>query len=286
MALPLSSAQVSRFGHEGQQTGYTHTAPGPHEMQKHAMRATRLLPLSSRPSPSSLPPSPSSSSSRSRPSTRVSQTAGAKSSCVPRPFTAISPLLLLLLLMLPTTPAAQSAANSHPHLHISTTEVCDDFTASSGEGIGETDEEGEEMRHRGNLPWTLEECTDVWTQWVDSIPAGLHIGHPYRAMLQKLTRLESSRAGQKKKCFVKASTPIDGVGSSTIAHMATWMFAREVGCDWVTPEWPDWSPAGVQSLAGRNSGNETAPSSLLYCHGKVRSALINGKKRMMHPTCS
>lgn len=45
----------------------------------------------------------------------------------------------------------------------------------------------------------------------------------------------------------------DGVGSMTMRHLTAKIFAEEVGCDWVTPEW------GAPSL-GDGSGAS------LYCH--------------------
>lgn len=35
--------------------------------------------------------------------------------------------------------------------------------------------------------------------------------------------------------MVESTLPADGVGSMTMRHLAAWMFAEEVGCDWVVP---------------------------------------------------
>ena len=52
--------------------------------------------------------------------------------------------------------------------------------------------------------------------------------------------------------MVESTLPADGVGSMTMRHLAAWMFAEEVGCDWVVPNW-DTRPADGDGAS-------------LYCH--------------------
>lgn len=37
--------------------------------------------------------------------------------------------------------------------------------------------------------------------------------------------------------MVESTLHADGVGSMTMRHLAAWIFAEEVGCDWVVPNW-------------------------------------------------
>lgn len=55
-------------------------------------------------------------------------------------------------------------------------------------------------------------------------------------------------------CLVESTLPTDGVGSMTMRHLAAWMFAEEVGCDWVLPNW------------GTTRDSADGDGTSLYCH--------------------
>eukprot|EP00752_Nemacystus_decipiens_P015660 g13975.t1 len=71
------------------------------------------------------------------------------------------------------------------------------------------------------------------------------------------TGTELRRAGSP--CLVASRPAPDGVGSSTIRHLATWIYAEQMGCDWVTPDW------GKEHVG---PANETAE---MYCHRAATS---------------
>lgn len=80
--------------------------------------------------------------------------------------------------------------------------------------------------------WSLAECTRVWEQWVDSIPQDLRrLYVDRRALWEAGERLR--RRGSR--CFIELPPLKDGVGSSAIRSIATWMVADEMGCEWVSP---------------------------------------------------
>lgn len=58
---------------------------------------------------------------------------------------------------------------------------------------------------------------------------------------------------QGSPCLVGSVMNADGVGSMTMRHLMTQMYAEEVGCDWLTPEWG-------APMVGDGSGAS------LYCH--------------------
>ncbi|CAM9998318.1 unnamed protein product [Ascophyllum nodosum] len=64
-----------------------------------------------------------------------------------------------------------------------------------------------------------------------------------------------------------------GVGSTTMKHLATWIFAEELGCDWVTPSWTSFSAT---------TKNETAA----YCHWLTDKASRNRSSVQEHPCVS
>lgn len=55
-----------------------------------------------------------------------------------------------------------------------------------------------------------------------------------------------------KPCLVESVVSADGVGSSTLRHVAAWVFAEEVGCDWLTPDW------GIPKIDQHGT--------MVYCH--------------------
>ena len=98
--------------------------------------------------------------------------------------------------------------------------------------------------------WTLDTCVEVWTRFVRTVPIGLQQRqanvHVWREAASELRRVGSP-------CLVASTPTSDGAGSSTIRHLATWIYAEEMGCDWVTPDW------GKKPV---NGGNGT----VVYCH--------------------
>lgn len=99
------------------------------------------------------------------------------------------------------------------------------------------------------LSWTFDDCMKVWETFAMSAPQGMQRRFP-SADLWKDTAVELRRAGSP--CLV-APPPIgDGVGSSTIRHLATWIYSEQMGCDWVTPVW------------GR--GFKLGNGAVVYCH--------------------
>lgn len=98
--------------------------------------------------------------------------------------------------------------------------------------------------------WTFGDCAAVWKRYSPTVPPGLRGRLPHVDTWRQ-TASELRRVGSP--CLVKSDPTSDGAGSSTIRHIATWIFAVEMGCDWVTPDW------GKVPVAG---GNGT----VLYCH--------------------
>lgn len=120
---------------------------------------------------------------------------------------------------------------------ISPTDACEEF-ASDTDG----------------LAWNMADCVDVWSRWVDTIPRALHRGYEDRELLKDIA---SEMRQRGNPCMVQSGNAADGAGSSTIRHMATWIFAREIGCDWVTPDW-----------RRHNRENPTGDKTAWYCHSK------------------
>ena len=114
-------------------------------------------------------------------------------------------------------------------------EACVDF--ASGGGYPES-------------AWTLDDCMEVWTQFGDTMPQGQHRRLPHVDTWRE-TATELRRAGSP--CLAASKPSGDGAGSSTIRHLASWVFAEEMGCDWVTPDW------GKRHVG---AGNGT----VMYCH--------------------
>lgn len=107
-----------------------------------------------------------------------------------------------------------------------------------------------EVNYRGSA-WILDDCVEVWELFRRSVPSGLQ-GRLPDIDLWGDTGVELRRAGSP--CLVASNPTSDGAGSSTIRHLATWVYAEQMGCDWVTP---DWGKARVAE------GNGTA---VMYCH--------------------
>ncbi|CAM9177227.1 unnamed protein product, partial [Hapterophycus canaliculatus] len=99
--------------------------------------------------------------------------------------------------------------------------------------------------------WTLDDCIHVWTDFNNTVWEVFHERMP-DADLWRDTAEELRKAGSP--CMVASIPNGDGAGSTTIRHMATWIFSREMGCDWATPDWG-------KKFVGQ--GNSTA---VMYCH--------------------
>lgn len=108
--------------------------------------------------------------------------------------------------------------------------------------------------NNANASWTLHECMDVWSDWVATVPIELHRAYPHRELMAGVADDMRKRG---RPCYVMSDSAGDGTGSSTIRHMATWMFSRELGCDWVRPIWG-------RDVTYEKNGNYTS----LYCHSK------------------
>ena len=118
-------------------------------------------------------------------------------------------------------------------------EACADFAADQPPGSA----------------WTMGDCTDVWTDFAGSVPGGLRRRVYYADHLRE-TATELRLAGTP--CLMKSSGGGDGVGSTTIRVLSSWILADEMGCDYVTPNW-----GGAKHVIGENG------TTVLYCHRTV-----------------
>ena len=98
--------------------------------------------------------------------------------------------------------------------------------------------------------WTLADCTEVWTQFVETIPLNQRRRENYADGWREITtvlRLAGS------PCLCGSHGGGDGVGSMTMRIISSWIFSEEMGCDWVTPKW------NRPHVNGENG-------TVLYCH--------------------
>lgn len=102
--------------------------------------------------------------------------------------------------------------------------------------------------------WSRADCRYVWTSWANSLPnrALENYGHWYRKIFNEMA---TSPRRKRSWCLVSSGHYTDGVGSSTLRHLVTWILAEELHCGWVWPERPD-----RRSLAN---------GATLYCHSKT-----------------
>lgn len=82
--------------------------------------------------------------------------------------------------------------------------------------------------------WTLDDCLEVWNHFLGSVPPREWPRFPVVDVWKDLAT-EMRRLGSP--CLMASTPSGDGAGSSTIRHLATWIFAEQMGCDWVTPDW-------------------------------------------------
>lgn len=105
--------------------------------------------------------------------------------------------------------------------------------------------------------WGLVDCLEVWRAWSATIDQDLHEGYPDVEMLRDL----SGELRQKgTPCIVREDKTLGGTGSSAIRHMASWLYSKEVGCDWITP---DFNQGDVAALANAENLDDL---DTLYCH--------------------
>lgn len=82
--------------------------------------------------------------------------------------------------------------------------------------------------------WSLRDCKGVWSSWSRSVEVRqgqVFLDRPLLERARDMFRREDL------KCFVELPPVNDGVGSSAIRSLITWIFAEEVGCRWVLPNW-------------------------------------------------
>ena len=116
--------------------------------------------------------------------------------------------------------------------------------------------------------WTYDDCRAVWDTYARGIPQGMQRRFP-SIDLWRDTATQLRRAGSP--CIVSTPAIRDGVGSSTLRHLATWIYAEQMGCDWAMPVW------------GRGFKMEGEEESAVYCHSlkfkqfddKAEGAMMN-----------
>eukprot|EP00752_Nemacystus_decipiens_P015076 g13430.t1 len=121
-------------------------------------------------------------------------------------------------------------------------EACADFATAS--------------YYRGSS-WTFDDCVEVWEHFRRSVPRWLQRRLP-DVDLWGHKGVELRQAGSP--CLVASTPTLDGVGSSTIRHLATWIYSKQMGCDWVTPDW------GKRNV-GHGNGSE-----VMYCHSMATTS--------------
>lgn len=97
--------------------------------------------------------------------------------------------------------------------------------------------------------WQLADCANVWNSWTRTLPRFLFVNMNERELMRE-TAAELRRTGSP--CLVQSPIYGDGVGSATIRYLASWMYAEEVGCDWIKPVW--------------RKREIDADGTILYCH--------------------
>lgn len=116
-----------------------------------------------------------------------------------------------------------------------------------------------------NVSWTLAECMDVWSAWARSVPDWLHLNYSDRRLMKEVA-VEMRQRGQP--CVVQPQVRADGVGSEVTRHLAAWLYAAEIGCDLITPNF------------GYDEGSEDGlESGTLYCHPSVDEAELESAQK-------
>lgn len=162
-------------------------------------------------------------------------------------------MVLVLVLALAGAPAADAQVAQHTETAAS---ACADF--AGGESFS---------------GWNLEVCMDVWDEWIRSIQSPLREQYMDRQMVVETG--ERLRA-QGSQCYAESPPVDDGIGSSAVRTIATWVFAEEMGCAWVRPHW--------------GKGQIDSSGMTRYCHSSVsKDALAlmtyDEKRAMFAETC-
>lgn len=133
---------------------------------------------------------------------------------------------------------------------ISAASACEDFATGQSPALAWSLDAG----HNRGQAWTLEDCIEVWTRWSSTIFDPFIPRNP-EADLWRDTASELREKGSP--CLLASAAGGDGLGSTTLRHVATWIFAGEMGCDWVTPDW------------GRRKVPKGDGKAVMYCHSIV-----------------
>lgn len=128
--------------------------------------------------------------------------------------------------------------------------ACADFAAGQSIGLAWDREAG----HNRDHAWTFEDCVEVWTQYSTTI-IDIFVPRKPDADLWRDTGSELRKQGSP--CMLSSTAGGDGLGSTTLRHLATWIFAEEMGCDWITPDW------------GRRKVSKGDGQAVMYCHSVV-----------------
>lgn len=137
--------------------------------------------------------------------------------------------------------------------------------ASPQKGVLEAAEVCADFEVEGQVgsAWTFADCAQVWTHFVSTLPPYVMTRAPHRD-IWKDTAIELRRKGVP--CVVSSLPTHDGAGSSTIRHLAAWVFAVEMGCDWATPSWGGTVPRSGEAGA------------MMYCHRTATTAEMDFSK--------
>lgn len=119
------------------------------------------------------------------------------------------------------------------------------------------------------VPWTYDDCVDVWTDFADSTREGAEFRFPLlnASVWRDTTAAELRRQGSP--CLVMRESSGDGVGSNSMRFFASWIFAKQMGCDWITPVW------------GRPGSNGSFPAE--YCHSLYHAHKVTVEKEGHRP---
>lgn len=125
------------------------------------------------------------------------------------------------------------------------------------------------------VSWGLLECMEVWGKWGGTIKDELHISYPDPEVLGELSDVLRRRGSP---CIVRGDRTLDGTGSSLVRHLAGWLYSKEVGCDWIAP---DFNQGDVAALFNPESldGADT-----LYCHRTEYVFKFNASKPLSEGT--
>ncbi|CAN0194360.1 unnamed protein product, partial [Scytosiphon promiscuus] len=170
---------------------------------------------------------------------------------IPRILVALSVVRALGVL----TPTKGQEANGI----VTPASACEEFRADRSTGLTWSHEAG----HDGDEAWTLEDCVEVWTQYSSTI-IDIFVPRKPDADLWRKTASELRAEGSPCKLFSVAGG--DGLGSTTLRHLATWIFAEEMGCDWITPDW------------GRRKVPKGDGQAVMYCHSVVTKDVLKSYK--------